>query len=112
LLSLIGIARNTAKASGHVVIQFCDIPITQGLLECIQAFETLDVEVGLKRILEESVPEPLIELRYRDEAEARFPAIAGGLCLALVRSFTIIDPERHPTTKEWERAFRILDLPL
>jgi hypothetical protein len=49
LLSLIRITRNTAKANGHVVIQFCDIPIVEGLPECIQAFETLDVEVGHKR---------------------------------------------------------------
>jgi Domain of unknown function (DUF1931) len=62
LLSLILIARNTAKAKDHVMIQFCDIPITKGLQESTQAFETLDVDVGLKRILQESVPEPLILL--------------------------------------------------
>jgi hypothetical protein len=40
----------------------------------------------------DDVPEPLIELPYSDELEARLPVIAGGLSLALARSFTIIDP--------------------
>jgi hypothetical protein len=37
LLSLILIARNTARANVHVVIQFCDISITKGLQESIEA---------------------------------------------------------------------------
>ena len=59
----------------------------------------------------DDVPEPLIELPYSDGLEARLPLIAGGLSLALARSFTIIDPQtKHPATKEWERAFQIFDL--
>jgi hypothetical protein len=39
------------------------------------------------------------------------PVIAGGLSLAVVQSFKIIDPKtKHLATEEWERAFRIFDL--
>jgi hypothetical protein len=68
-------------------------------------------DVGLKRILEESVPEPLMDLPYSEEVEAHLDAIAGGLSLAVARTFTIIDPQaKHPATKEWEHAFQIFDL--
>jgi Domain of unknown function (DUF1931) len=94
-----------------VTVELCDVPIAKGLQESIHGFESLDVDVGLKRMLGESVPEPLIEPPYSDAAEARLPAIAGGLSIALARTFTIIDPEiKHPATKEWEPAFRIFDL--
>jgi Domain of unknown function (DUF1931) len=69
------------------------IPITSGLQETIHAFESLDLDVGLKRVLEGHVPEPLTDLPYSGEAEARLPAIAGGLSLALARILTIIDPQ-------------------
>jgi Domain of unknown function (DUF1931) len=105
------IERQTAKANGHIVVELRDIPTTKGLQESIHAFESLDVDVGLKRILEESVPEPLIDLAYSQEVEARLPAIAGGLSLALARTFTVIDPQsKHPATKDWGRAFQISHL--
>jgi hypothetical protein len=108
---LLLIARNTAKANSRVAVELRDVPTTKGLQESIQAFESLDLDIGLERILENNVPEPLIELPYSDELEARLPVIAGGLSLALARSFTIIDPQtKHPATKEWERAFQLFDL--
>jgi hypothetical protein len=98
---LLLIARQTAKANGHIVVELRDIPTTKGLQESIHAFESLDVDVGLKRILAESVPEPQIDGPYSEEVEARLPAIAGGLSLAVARTFTIIDPQtKHPATKE------------
>ena len=67
--------------------------------------------MGLKRILEESVPEPPSDLPYSDELEARLPTIAGGLRLAVARTFTIIDPQtKHPAKKEWKGGFQIFDL--
>jgi hypothetical protein len=92
-------------------VELRDVPTTKGLQESIHEFEALDVHVGLKRKLEENVPEPLSDVPYSEEVEAHLPAIAGGLSLALARTFTIIDPQtKHPATKEWERAFQIFDL--
>jgi hypothetical protein len=45
------------------------------------------------------------------ETEARFPEIAGGLSVALARSFKIIDPNvKNPQSEQWERSFRLFDL--
>jgi Domain of unknown function (DUF1931) len=100
---LLLVARQTAKANGHVVVELRDIPITKGLQGSIHEFESLDVDVGLERLLEESVPEPLSDLAYSDEVEARLPL--SGLSLAVARTFTIIDPQiKHPPTTEWERG--------
>jgi Domain of unknown function (DUF1931) len=111
LEDLLLIARQTAKVNGHITVELRDVPTTKGLQQSIHEFESLDVDVGLKRILEESVPEPLIDLPYSEEAEARLPAIAGGLSFALARTFTIIDAQtKHPATKEWERVFWVFDL--
>ena len=44
------------------------------------------------------------------ETETRLPSIAGGLSVALARSFKIIDPNlKNPMTEHWERAFQIFD---
>jgi hypothetical protein len=51
------------------------------------------------------------DLTVSEEAEARLPVIAGGLSVALSRTFKIIDPSvKRPVREEWERAFRIFDL--
>jgi len=37
--------------------------------------------------------------------------IAGGISLALARTFNILDPERkNPPTQIWERAFEVFNL--
>lgn len=104
-------AQRTAKANDRIRIEPRDIPITDGLQENIQAFEKLDVDIGLQRILKDAVPEPQMDLGYSDETEARLPAIAGGLSLALARCFKSIDPQvKHPPPEQWEQVFQIFDL--
>ena len=101
----------TAKANGRDVIDPQDLPITKGLQECIHAFTKLDAEIELKSILDHMTDRPPLDLTIRDETEARFAAIAGGLSVALARAFKLIDPAiRNPTTQDWERAFQIFDL--
>lgn len=103
-------AQHTAKANDRTTVEPRDLPITKGLQESIQAFEKLDLDIGLERILDETTPEPQFDLPYSDETEARLPAIAGGLSLALARTFKIIDPEvKHPATQMWERGFEIFN---
>ena len=111
IADLLLMAQRTAKANDRIRVEPRDLPITKGLQESIYAFEALDVDIGLERILEKAVPEPQIDLAYSDEIEARLPAIAGGLSFAVARTFTIIDPQsKHPATQHWERAFQIFDL--
>jgi hypothetical protein len=108
---LLLIAQHTAKSNDRVAVELRDLPITKGLQESIHAFEMLDLDIGLERILETTVPEPQIDLPYSDELEARLPVIAGGVSLALARTFKIIDAElKNPPTQIWERAFQIFNL--
>lgn len=72
---LLLIAAQTAKANDHITIESRDVPTTKGLQESIHEFASLDVDVGLKRILQDSVPEPPTDRPYSDEAEARLPAV-------------------------------------
>jgi|SRR5580700_1394604 hypothetical protein len=111
LADLFLVAQHTAKANDRIRVEFRDLPITKGLQESIHAFEKLDVEIGLERILDTAVPEPQFDLPYSEEIDARLPAVAGGLSLALARTFKIIDSKaKHPATQEWERAFQIFHL--
>jgi hypothetical protein len=108
---LLLMAQRTAKANGRIRVEPRDLPITKGLQESIHAFEALDLDIGLEPILGRAVPEPPLDLAYSDEVEARLPAIAGGLSLAVARTFKIIDPQtKHPATQQWERAFQIFNL--
>jgi hypothetical protein len=111
IADLLLMAQHTAKANDRIRVELRDIPITKGLQENIHAFEQLDVEVGIERILDTEVPEPRLGLPYSEEIDHRLPAIAGGLSLALARTFKILDPKvKHPATQEWERAFQIFHL--
>jgi hypothetical protein len=107
---LLLIAQHTSKANDHVRVEPQDLPITKGLQEGIHAFEAMDEGLGLGRILERRVPEPQFDLPYADETEARLPSIAGGLSVALARTFKIIDPNmKHAGTAQWEQAFAIFN---
>ena len=108
---LLLMAQRTARANKRVRVEFYDLPLTKGLQESVHAFEAMDIDIGLERILERTVPEPQFDRPYSDETEVRLPAIAGGLSLALARTFKIIDPEtKHPATEQWERAFQVFNL--
>ena len=103
-------AQDTAIANGRDKVEPWDLPITKGLQESIRAFETLDTEVWLEPILEKAAPRPLLDPSYSEETEARLPAIAGGLSVALARTFKVIDSHlKNPATEHWERAFQMFD---
>jgi hypothetical protein len=100
-----------AKANERDVIEPFDLPITKGLQESIHAFKQIDEEIELQPILDHLTTRPPLDLAYSIETEARFPTIAGGLSVALARSFKIIDPLlKNPRTEHWLRTTRIFDL--
>ena len=100
-----------AKANGRDVVQPWDLPITKGLQETIHRFRSMNAELQLTDYLGGLVRLPPTDLAIGDETEARFPEIAGGLCLALGETFRIIDEElKNPMTEHWERAYRLFDL--
>jgi hypothetical protein len=104
-------AQATAKANIRDVIEPYDLPITKGLQECIHAFGGMNEEIPLQSILERLTYLPRLDMASSPETEAELPVIAGGIAVALARSFKILDPElKNPQSVHWERAFRLFDL--
>lgn len=100
-----------AKANLRDVIEPWDLPITKGLQERIREFEKLDEDIELEPILERLATRPQLSAELSQDTTAELPAIAGGLSVALARSFTIIDTTLvNPATEHWERAIRLFDL--
>ena len=104
-------AQPHAKANDRDVMLPMDLPIPKGLQECIHDFEDLNEEIELLGILDQLTKFPLLDLEYGDDLEKELPKIAGGLSVALARSFKILDPKvKNPQSEHWERAFKVFDL--
>jgi hypothetical protein len=89
-------ARAAAKANGRDIIEPYGLPVTKGLQECIHTRPSGGATPA--------------HLAYSEETEG-LPQIAGGLSVALARSFKVIDPElKNPRTEHWERVLRIFGL--
>ena len=109
-LLLIGVAN--AKTNGRDVVQRSDLPVTKGLRECVHAFRQ-------SRRGDRAPADPpghggagdFLDLPLVDEVESQLPELAGGLSVALARSFKQIDPSvKNPRSGHWERAFALFDL--
>ena len=100
-----------AKANRRDVIEPFDLPITKGLQESMHEFRKLNEQIELQPIFDHLMARPPLDLAYGVATEARLPEVAGGLSLALARTFKIIDPDlKKPQSEHWERSFRIFDL--
>ena len=100
-----------SRANGCNQIEPISLPITKGLQAQIDEFSKLDEELELAPILDYLSARPPLSLPLSDETEAQLAAIAGGISIALARSFKILDPKlKNPQTEHWERSFRIFDL--
>jgi hypothetical protein len=100
-----------AKANNRDVVEPWDLPVTKGLQETIHRFRLINADLQLTDYLVGMTGLPPIDLAIGDETQARFPEIAGGLCLALADAFKIIDQDlKNPTTRDWDRAYRLFDL--
>ncbi|MFF1634244.1 DUF1931 family protein [Leifsonia sp. NPDC058248] len=101
----------TAKANGRDVVESQDLPITAGLQESMHVFRKIDEEVSLDAILDQLVKRPALDLVYDDETRDQLPQIAGGLGVALARTFRILDEsQKTPQPGQWDKATRIFDL--
>ena len=111
IYDLLIMAQANAQANLRDVIEPWDLPITKGLQECIHEFETLDHDIELEPFLGDLAARPQLDVALSDETQARLPAVAGGLGVALARSFKIIDPKLvNPSGEHWDRAFRLFEL--
>jgi hypothetical protein len=99
-----------AKMNARDVILPMDLPITKGLQESIHDYQDIDEGIELTDILEHLTKLPLLDLEYSDDTRADLPRIAGGISVALARTFKILEPQvRNPQTVHWERAFHVFN---
>ena len=111
LYDLCLLGRVTAKTNGRDVIQPYDLPITKGLQESVREFDKMDESIELVAILDNLTALPPLDAQLSAEAESWLPRIAGGLSLALARTFKIVYPKvPNPQSTHWETAFRVFDL--
>jgi hypothetical protein len=104
-------AAANAKANLRDVIEPWDLPITKGLQERIHEFEKLDQDIEVEPFLEDLVARPQLDVTISEETTERLPYVAGGLSVALARSFKIIDPKlKNPSSEHWERTFALFEL--
>ncbi|MDQ1646570.1 MAG: hypothetical protein QOJ50_2754, partial [Cryptosporangiaceae bacterium] len=97
-----------AKANGRDVIAPQDLPITKGLQESIHQFRKLPEYEELRPVLDGLVRRPVLDMALGEDADERLPDVAGGLSVALARSFRILDPNvKNPATAPWDRAFAL-----
>ena len=105
-------ACEVALESGRAIVFSSDLPITRGLAACIDEFIRIDNELDLEPILDKlGKKAPQLGLEYAVEVYTRLPELAGGMSIALARSFRIIEPGiKAIATAHWERAFQLFDL--
>jgi hypothetical protein len=105
------IAKAAANANDRDVIEPVDLPITKGLQESIHQFRKLDQDIEVRPLIEQLLATPALDIAISEETQAKLPGVAGGLSLALARSFRIIEPGlKNPATEHWERVFQVFDL--
>ncbi|RRO14683.1 DUF1931 family protein [Saccharopolyspora rhizosphaerae] len=111
LYDLCLLGRSSAMANARDVMQVSDLPITKGLQESIHAFDELEEEIKVEPILEHILAQPPLEVELSEETKQMLPWVAGGMSVALARTFKVIEPDdKNPGTLEWERVFHIFDL--
>jgi Domain of unknown function (DUF1931) len=111
LYDMLIVGRAAANANGRDVVEPRDLPITTGLEKSIHRFDDIDEEIELQPPLDAIAERRPVDLTLSVDTEARLPRIVGGVGVALAESFKIIDPEvTNPSSRHWDRAFRLFEL--
>jgi hypothetical protein len=111
IYDLLVIAQAHARANEHDLVEPHDLPVTKGLQETIHQFRAMEEGIELEPILEHLATLPPLDIPVASETHEQLPLVAGGLSLALARTFKIIEPKLvNPQTSQWDQAFRLFDL--
>jgi hypothetical protein len=111
IYDLFVVAKAAAKANGRDVIEPRDLPITKGLQERMHEFLRMDEDLDVVPLLEQLLTRPPLGIAISADTEARLPAIAGGLSVALAQAFKIIEPRvKNPGSAEWDQVLRMFEL--
>jgi hypothetical protein len=111
IADMLVIALARANANGRDVIDEPDLPITKGLQERIHEYRKLGQNVDVGPFLERMATWPQLDLALSEDVRDELPNVAGGLGVALAKSFKILDTGlKNPSTEHWDRAFGLFDL--
>ncbi len=107
---LLTVGMKNASLNGRDVLWYTDLPITEGLEAQIQEFRELNEELDLEGILEAITKMPPLKLAIGEDVEQELPNIAGGILIALIKTFKTLEPKlKNPQTAHWERAKAIFE---
>ncbi len=107
---LLVVGMKNASLNGRDVLWYTDLPITEGLEKQIQEFRDLNEELDLAGILEAITNYPPLKYEIGEDVEQELPNIAGGILIALIKTFKTIEPKlKNPQTSHWERAKAIFE---
>jgi hypothetical protein len=77
----------------------------------VHRFRKMDEDIEIEPLLERMATWPQLDAEPTEDTRQRLPELAGGLSVALARSFSLIDPNvRNPQSWQWERAFQLFNL--
>jgi hypothetical protein len=111
IADMLTIAEARANANGRDVIDEPDLPITTGLQERIHEYRRLGQHVDVGPFLEAMATWPQLDLALSEDVRDELANVAGGLGVALAKSFKYLDTKlTNPSTEHWDRAFRLFDL--
>ncbi len=97
-----------ASVNDRDIIDYQDIPITNGLQQAIRDFAELDEELSLAPILEQQLTLPPLRMEISVLLEKKLPLLVGGITVSLARIFRTVNADlKNPTTKEWEQVKEI-----
>ena len=99
-----------ASVNNRDVLWIQDLPITQGLQESIKEFKKYDEEINIDNILEDLATLPPLKYEIGLDIQEKLPEIQGGLIVALIKTFRILDErKKNPQTEDWEKAIQIFE---
>ena len=104
-------ARNSAKWNGRDVIVPQDLPITRGIQERMREFDKLEEAEEIRELLRRVVRQPPGDVAFAEDTDRLLPELFGGLSIALIRSFRVVDATvSNPSTEHWDRVFTMFQL--
>ncbi len=105
---LLQVAVDNARLNDRDVLLVFDLPITKGLQESIEEFESYNQELDLEGILEHIASLPALPYKIGADIEEELPKIAGGIITAMIKCMKTMHPTRkNPSTEDWQKVEKI-----
>jgi hypothetical protein len=106
-------AQGVAEANDRTSIRLCDLAIPNGLQRSMDAYRSLEPILDLEMTARVTELQPPHGGHCPHEIEQLLPVIAGGLAIALGRSFRIVDARLQGAyCLHWDQAFDLMELVL